>query len=308
MTAGVVEVGAAIEVGLPVAGTARVAEELGFDLVAVGEHVAFHIPTSNAFVALAVAAGATSSIRLLSSVTLLPLYPAALAAKLTAELAHHSNGRFDLGVGIGGEFPPEFEACGVPLAERGPRLEEALIVMGRLLREEHVTFEGRFTRTTDLTLQPRPERPPRVWMGGRKPSAMARAARFADVWMPYLYTPEQLADSIATIRGQAADRHGRDPDSIGAAVYAWTCVGEDRASAVARAGAVLSENYGMDMRDAAERYAVAGTPDDCVARAREYVAAGAGRVIFTPIAESAGGRRAALEVLGREVLPRLKAG
>ena len=302
-----VRVGAAIEVGLPVAGTARRAEELGFDLVAIGEHVAFHIPTSNSFVALAVAAGATTKIRLLSSVALLPLYPAALVGKLVAELAHHSGGRFDLGVGMGGEYPAEFEACGVPVAERAPRLDEALEVVGRLLREDAVTFDGRFTTLSGITIRPRPDRPPAIWMGGRKAKAMARAARLADVWMPYLYTPEQLAESLATIRGQAEAEHGRDPDAIGGAVYAWTCIDDDRRSALDRAAAVLGRNYGTDMRGAAERYAVCGTPDDCARRALEYVGAGARTVIFTPIAEDAAGRREALDVIGREVAPALRA-
>jgi alkanesulfonate monooxygenase SsuD/methylene tetrahydromethanopterin reductase-like flavin-dependent oxidoreductase (luciferase family) len=302
-----IELGAALEGGLPVAATARRAEELGFDLVAIGEHVSFHIPASNPFVALAVAAGSTSSIRLLSSVTLLPLYPAALAAKLAAELAHHSAGRFHLGVGIGGEFPPEFEACGVPLAERAARADEALVVLGRLLREERVTFRGRFTRLTNFGLSPRPEHPPAIWIGGRRESAWARAARFADVWMPYLYMPDQLAESLGTIRAAARDRHGRDPRSIGAAVYAWTCLDEHREAALERATAVLSANYARDMRSAAERYVIAGNAADCAAGAREYLAAGAERVIFAPIAESPAGRLEALEQIGRNVLPELRA-
>src|SRR5699024_3373664 len=68
------------------AAEARQAEELGFDLVATGEHLFFHVPVTNAFVSLAAAAGATHRIRLLSSLTLLPLYPPALAIKLATTL------------------------------------------------------------------------------------------------------------------------------------------------------------------------------------------------------------------------------
>jgi alkanesulfonate monooxygenase SsuD/methylene tetrahydromethanopterin reductase-like flavin-dependent oxidoreductase (luciferase family) len=211
---------------LPVAETARRIEELGYDYVATGEHVAFHSPTTNAFAALAVAAGATSKVRLLSAITILPLYPAALAAKLTAELANLSGNRFDLGAGAGGEFPAEFEACGVDPAERTPRLEEALTVIGRLLSEEHVTFAGRFTTLTDITLMPRPARPVPVWLGGRKEGAMRRAARFADVWMPYLYTPEQFGQSMATVREEAV-AHGRAADAVDGGLLAFTVVGDD---------------------------------------------------------------------------------
>ena len=62
------------------AAEARTAEDAGYDGVATGEHLFFHGPVTNAFVSLAAAAGATSRIRLLSSLTVLPLYPAALAA------------------------------------------------------------------------------------------------------------------------------------------------------------------------------------------------------------------------------------
>ena len=196
----------------------------------------------------------------------------------------------------------------MPLAERAPRLEEGLEVIGRLLREDDVRFEGRFTTLPGITIKPRPERPPPSgWAaGGRR--AMARAARFADVWMPYLYTPDQLAESLAAVRRTAAERHGRAPGAIGAAVYAWTCVDDDRGRALDRAAAVLGANYGTDMRAAAERYAIAGSPADCVDRAREYVAAGAGTVIFAPLAEDAAVRREALEAIGREVAPALRAG
>ena len=67
-----------------IADEARTAEQAGYDGVATGEHLFFHGPHPNGFVALAAAAGATTRIRLLTALTVLPLYPAALAAKLAA--------------------------------------------------------------------------------------------------------------------------------------------------------------------------------------------------------------------------------
>ena len=69
-----------------IAGEARHAERLGFDLAAAGEHVFFHGPAASAFVTLAAAAAVTERIRLLSAVTLLPVYPMVLAAKMAATL------------------------------------------------------------------------------------------------------------------------------------------------------------------------------------------------------------------------------
>jgi alkanesulfonate monooxygenase SsuD/methylene tetrahydromethanopterin reductase-like flavin-dependent oxidoreductase (luciferase family) len=100
-----------------VAAEARAAEDRGYDGVAAGEHLFFHGPHPNGFVALAAAAGATSRIRLLTSITVLPLYPAALTANLATTLDQVSGGRFDMGLGV--EYPPEFVAAGVDVTERG---------------------------------------------------------------------------------------------------------------------------------------------------------------------------------------------
>src|ERR1700729_4489269 len=89
-------------------------EDQGWDFLTTGEHVSFNIPIANAFISLAAAAAATSTIELMSSVTLLPLYPAVLAAKLGAALDNVSGGRLVLGVGVGGGEPALVEAWGVP--------------------------------------------------------------------------------------------------------------------------------------------------------------------------------------------------
>ena len=197
---------------------ARRAEELGYDVVACGEHVFFHAPTTNALVALAGIAGVTSRVRLLSAVTVLPVYPGALAAKMVATLDGISGGRFELGVGVGGEFPAELAACGVDPAERGPRTDEALEIMTRLFAGEEVRFAGRFARLDGLRLDPLPvQRPgPPVWVGGRRPASLRRAARFADVWLPYMVDPERFAAGLAEVRAQATAL-GR-PAPAGAAV------------------------------------------------------------------------------------------
>ena len=72
-------------------------------------------------ISLAAAAAATERIKLLSGIALVPLYPPALLAKLIAMLDVISDGRYSFGIGIGGEFPKEFDAVGVPVKERGAR-------------------------------------------------------------------------------------------------------------------------------------------------------------------------------------------
>ncbi|MGY1710577.1 LLM class flavin-dependent oxidoreductase [Geodermatophilus sp. SYSU D00758] len=288
-----------------VAAEARSAEDAGYDGVATGEHLFFHGPVANGFVTLAAAAGATSRIRLLSSLTVLPLYPAALAAKLATTLDRVSGGRFDLGVGVGGEHPPEFVAAGAEVSERGARADEALEVLRALWAGGPVDVRGRFTHVPGLALDPPPVQPggPPVWIGGRKDAAIRRAGRFGDVWMPYMYTPEQLAGSLAEVR-RAAEAAGRDPAAVRGAVFCWGGVDEDAARSRRQVVETVSAVYRQDFDRVADRYLLHGDPDRVAARAREYADAGAGTLVFSPVGEGAD-RARLVDLLTREVLPRL---
>jgi probable F420-dependent oxidoreductase len=284
---------------------ARWAEEQGFDHVACGEHLFFHGRTANTFVVLAAAAGATERIRLLSALTVLPVYPAVVAAKLAATLDQVSGGRFDFGVGVGGEYPPEFESVGVPVNERGARTYEALELIERLMTGEAVDFAGRWTTVDGLSLNPpalQQPRPP-VWIGGRRDAAFRRAARFADVWMPYMYSPQRLADSLGSVRAHAVES-GREASDVAGAIFCWGAVDRDPAVARREAIAAVSATYNQDFEPLADRYLLTGTPQQVVARVAEYREAGAETVIFGGPRDAEGWRRSA-ELFAEEVLPAL---
>lgn len=263
-----------------VAAEAREAEALGYQFISTGEHVFFHGPTANGLISLAAAAGATERIKLMSTITLVPLYPPALLAKQVASLDVVSNGRFHLGVGVGGEFAKEFEACGVPVQERGVRTDEALEVMQRLWTENDVTFDGRFTKLSGMTLMPKPAQEPHppVWISGRSDAAMRRAARFGSGWLPYMYTPEKLAQSIETIDGHASEV-GRE-GSVKPGLFMFFAVHEDGERGLQMAAQRLSVQYNQDFSALVGKYALAGSPNDCIARLREYIDAGARTVIL----------------------------
>ena len=264
-----------------VAEFARRAEDLGFDVLGCGEHVMFHVPTANTYVSLAAAAGATTRIRLLSAVVLLPLYPAALAAKMGAALDVVSGGRYLFGAGVGGEFPKEFEACGVPVRERGARTNEALDVIRRLWTERGVSYAGRFNTLNDFSIDPMPvQSPPPIWVAGRRDAAMKRAARYGDGWLPYMYTPEQLAASADKIRA-FGEEAGRDLSGFRFGLYVFTAVHEDGDRAREMAADRLGRQYAQDFSTLVGKYALAGTPDEVRARLREYVDAGARLVMLS---------------------------
>lgn len=265
-----------------VAASARHIEKLGFDILSSGEHVSFHGPIGNSYITLSVAAGATEHIKLMSTIVLLPLYPAALAAKLGAALDNASGGRYMFGVGVGGENPKEFEACGVPVKERGARATEALQLIRKLWTEDSVTFKGKFNTLNDISINPRPiQNPsPPIWVAGRQPAAMHRAAMYGDGWIPYMYTPEMVKDSIQTITAERAE-HDLSMDNFNSGVFIFTAVHKDRDKAREMASVQLGKQYAQDFDKLVSKYTLIGTPEDCRKRLREYIDAGCNLFMLT---------------------------
>jgi alkanesulfonate monooxygenase SsuD/methylene tetrahydromethanopterin reductase-like flavin-dependent oxidoreductase (luciferase family) len=192
-----------------------------------------------------------------------------------------SGGRFELGVGVGGEFPKEFGAVGVPVTERGARTNEALEVIDRLLTERDVTFDGRFTQLDGVTVSPSPVQDPRppIWVSGRQDAAIRRAARYGEGWLPYMYTPEMLAESMEKAAA-FTEEAGRPEGTVKGGIYLFTCVNEDREVALELANEQLSRQYNQDFSKLVGKYALAGSPDDCNERLQQYVDAGAETIIL----------------------------
>jgi probable F420-dependent oxidoreductase len=283
---------------------ARRAEALGFDILGCGEHLFFHGPTPNSFAMLSAAAAVTSRIRLVTSIALLPLYPAALVAKMASVVDCISDGRFELGVGAGGEYPPEFAAAGVDPGTRFRRLDEGLEVIRRLFAGGPVTFEGSYVSLSGIALDPPPRQPggPPIWLGGRKNGALRRAGQYAQVWMPYMVVPEQVRDGLAKIRGVAAE-HGRSPAAVSAALFAWTAVDADASWARSTGVDAVSAAYRQDFSMLADRYLLTGTPDAVAGRLEQFAAAGVDTVLIQIAAGSPEDRSRIVETLASRVLP-----
>ena len=154
------------------------AESLGYDHVWLTEHHFTEDAYNPASLSMAAAIGAvTTRIRIGTFILLLPFIHPVRAAEDVTLADIMSNGRFDLGVGQGYTHD-EFNAFGVDRRERAPRLSEGIELMRRLFTEENVTFDGRFTKTTNMTLTPKPVQQPHppLWVGARGPKAVRRAA------------------------------------------------------------------------------------------------------------------------------------
>jgi probable F420-dependent oxidoreductase len=277
-----VEFGAALPEIKGITDFARQAEGMGYDYLCSGEHMMFHGPVANSLINLAVAAGVTTKIKLMSSVVLLPLYTPMVVAKLTSVLDVASNGRYHMGIGVGGEFPKEFEACGVPVKQRGSRSNEALEVITKLWTEKNVTFQGRYTKFSGVTLSPHPVQKPHppIWVAGRKEPAMQRAARYANGWLPYMYTPEMLHESLEKIY-RFGKEAGRDMSNFRPGLFIFASVYPDRDEAREQAAKALGKNYAQDFSKIAGRYALYGNPEDCRKRLKEYIDAGARTVMIS---------------------------
>jgi probable F420-dependent oxidoreductase len=217
---------------LPVA---QAAERLGFDSVWVAHHVVLPYERESRYpyqrsgtevamspgmqwldpiVALSAVAAVTERLRLGTSVFVLPYRdPVTLSAELAA-LDVLSEGRLVFGVGIGW-MREEFEAIGVPPAERGARTDEHLAAMKTLWSEDPASFEGRFTSFENVALAttPRTEGGPPIWIGGNTDAALRRALRFGSGWHGFEVFPEELAELRERL-AQVGNEVGRDPGEL----------------------------------------------------------------------------------------------
>ena len=290
---------------------ASLLEDLGFEYAAVGEHLMRGNPpgpSSACLPVLAVAAGATTKIRLLSSILLLPFYHPTFLAKLTASLDIASQGRLTLGVGIGGEFPEEFEAADIPVRQRGNRASESLELLKRLWTEENVSYQSRYYNLNDVTLVPPPtQRPhPPIWVGGRREAAMRRAVSYGDGWLPYLYSPQRYRDSVEKITQYSIDI-GHDLSLFTWALFPYVAIYDTKEEAARVAAQDLASQYvySGDFINIVGSYCILGPVKECIKRIEEYVEAGARHFIFSwrcPVED----RPRHIETVAKEIIPYFK--
>lgn len=155
---------------------------------------------------LTFAAGHTERVGLGTAALILPLRHPVLLAKEIATLDLVAQGRFILGIATGWD-PKEFEVMNVPLRQRGRRTDEALDLLLRLLSEEAVSFDGSFWQVDDVTIYPKLESVPPLWVAG---GSLGHAPETPD--KPYI-APGVL-QRILRADGWMARSSGSDADMV----------------------------------------------------------------------------------------------
>jgi probable F420-dependent oxidoreductase len=214
--------------GRDIAAFARRAEELGFDSLWATDHLLhgslfYRVAWLDPLLALTYAACATSTVRLGTSILVMPTRHPVLLAKEIATLQTLSGDRFVLGAGTGWDTR-EFDALGIARSERGSRTDEAIAIVRGLLSGEGSSHEGTSVGFRDVVIEPRPPRPLHVWVAGGQqlarpespePARLAPAVLerivAADGWIARpTATPEQIAADHGRIV-ERLHRLGRDP-------------------------------------------------------------------------------------------------
>jgi probable F420-dependent oxidoreductase len=193
------------------------AEQLGYHLIALSDHLHSVRSTLEPFVALSYGAAATTRLRLLTDVLGLPYRHPAVVAKMAETLSRLSRGRFILGLGNGG-YDEEFAAFGLPIRpprEKVDALEEAVDVIRALWADVPITLSGNYFQLSEASIAPRPTTTIPIWLGSYGPRGLRQVARCADGWLPSIgrISLDTATAGLATVRAAAIER-GRNPDTL----------------------------------------------------------------------------------------------
>jgi alkanesulfonate monooxygenase SsuD/methylene tetrahydromethanopterin reductase-like flavin-dependent oxidoreductase (luciferase family) len=274
------------------------ASRMGFSWVSIGQHFVSH-PTvwPQPFPILARLAPETGSMRLKTSVLLLPMLNPVEVAENVATLDHICHGRLDVGVAIGYR-EAELEAVGLARKDRVKKLEESLDLMKRLWAGEAVTFRGAYTSVTNgrMGFPPYQTPHPPLEMGAQSEGATRRAARLTDgVFFGPQVAWRDIAGLARVFHETRRSLDGASPGYVGASRS--LIVGASKEAARAAAREYLERTFAMyrtwSMQESTmvelqlssdvplDDWTVNGSPEDCVETIARARAMGLERIGFT---------------------------
>lgn len=256
------------------------AEDLGIDSIWLSDRVTG--TQLDIACVMALFAARTQRIKMGPSVLTLPAHNPVHVARTYATLDHLTGGRRRVIMAVGlGNDPRQCLAAGIPVAERGARLEEGVAVLRKLWSEPRVTHHGRFYRFDELSVEPRPVGGPLdVWIGGRTDVALRRVARYGDGWFPSFITADEFRAGMAKLVAYGAE-HGRtiDPGEAGTVLLSYVSDDRGRADAVRQLAAAA---FGQPL-EALDARAAIGPAAEVAERLQRFVAAGCTKFVLFPL-------------------------
>jgi probable F420-dependent oxidoreductase len=288
---------------------AQRAEALGFYCLTVADHIVvpknisvpypytidgkypgagYHLETVTT---IAFLAGATTRIRLATSVMIAPYRNAILTAKMLSSLDVLSNGRVIVGLGVGW-MKEEFETLQAPRFEdRGKVTDEYIKAFRELWTNDNPSFNGKYCNFSNVVFLPKPVQKPTIpiWIGGHSKQALRRAGQLGDGWHPIggvptiPLEPEDVAKDMSMVR-EYAEKAGRDPKSIRVALKGSLF---DREKQIAPG----------------KRRRFIGTAEEIASDIRDYRAVGVDTMIFDVRRPSVTETLERMEWIAKEVFP-----
>jgi alkanesulfonate monooxygenase SsuD/methylene tetrahydromethanopterin reductase-like flavin-dependent oxidoreductase (luciferase family) len=264
------------------------ARRLGFQALAVNDHLVFQRPWLDGIVALASVVDHSGDMQLTTTVALPVVRGPAAVAKAAAALDILSGGRLVLGVGPGSSRR-DYDVAGVRFDERWPRFDEAVRTLRAHLDGAAAPPPApRFSAETE-PLQPLPTQRPglAIWIGSWGSEAgLGRVARLGDGWLAsgYNATPARVAEARAMLAAALA-RNGRSLDGFPCALATvWTYITDDRRSAETQLNG-LAAMLTRPVDQLTDRVLIGGA-EQCAAVLRAYADAGIDRFFIWPVADA----------------------
>jgi probable F420-dependent oxidoreductase len=210
---------------------ARQAEDAGVDGVVVVDHVVMgrntdeyawgtfpqppEAPWLEPLTVLTAMGAVTERLRLATGILIAPVRPAAVLAKTAATLDVLTDGRVDLGVGVGWQRE-EFDAVGLDFARRGELLTDTIAACRALWTDVPASFSSATVSFDDTFCTPLPVQAPLpIWFSGvLHPRNVDRIVRLGDGWIPIMgATLDDIRAGVVTLRA-ALEAAGRDPGAL----------------------------------------------------------------------------------------------
>lgn len=272
--------------GQGILSSARKAEELGFDSLSVNDHVAFTTSWVDPISALASAASVTRKIKLGTSILNIVVRNPVVSATQLSAIDILSKGRLFAGVGPG-SHKSDYEAASIPYEERWGRFHEALDVLSGLwTTRTSVSHNGKFYKFEKLNIRPRPVQiphPPIIVGSWGSEVVLRRIATLADGWMASAFatTPDEFANKCKMLLSYRKE-YGTKKEFENSVTTMFGYVSSDQKKVNDVLRNVLSPILHRPVEDL-RRLLLIGTLEECVAKIKRLIDAGAARIHIWPV-------------------------